>query len=138
MSQQPYSANKRSIILQLIVFRVQAFRGVIDMQLYLARVVLENTEAANEEIKIDLVLEGKNTKPGLDYFGVWQDKQTSVRCPFVMDPNGRADFGTGYDGADRYYESNILSLALAIGLQVGWRDANGEATYRVTGITQLI
>jgi hypothetical protein len=108
------------------------------MQLYLARVVLENTEAANEEIKIDLVLEGKNTKPGLDYFGVWQDKQTSVRCPFVMDPNGRADFGTGYDGADRYYESNILSLALAIGLQVGWRDPNGEATYRVTGITQLI
>ena len=108
------------------------------MELHLARVVLENSEDQNQQIQIDLVLDGKNARPGLDYFGMWQDKREDVRCPFVMDANGSADFGTGYDGEDRYYETNIGSLALTIGQEVLWRSGDIEQTFRVTGITQLI
>ena len=108
------------------------------MELHLARIVLENTQARNEEMSFDLVLNGRTAKAGLESFGLWQDKREDIRCPFVMDPNGQVDFGTGYDGGDRYYETNILTLELAIGQQVGWRTENGEATFRITGITQLI
>ena len=72
------------------------------MDVHLGRVVFENPEAANLEIVIDLVLEGRKAKAGLVYFGVWLDKEAEVTCPFVLDPNGQADFGTSYDGQDRY------------------------------------
>ena len=55
-----------------------------------------------------------------------------------MDPNGAVDFGTGYDGEDRYYETNIPTLELTIGQQVGWRNENLEQSFRITGITQLV
>ena len=107
------------------------------MESHLARVVLVNTEDRNQEITIDLVVEGRTAKPGLDYFGLWQDKGQEVLCPFVLDPNGSVDFGNGYEGSDRYYETNIGSLELAIGLQVLWRSGDSEQTFRVTGVTQL-
>ena len=108
------------------------------MALHLARVVLENAEDRNQEIRIDLILDGNSVRPGLEYFGLWQDKHEDVRCPFVMDPNGAVDFGTGYDGEDRYYETNIATLELTIGQQVGWRNETVEQSFRITGITQLV
>jgi hypothetical protein len=77
-------------------------------------------------------------KQGLDYFGLWQDKDADTRCPFVLDPSGNVDFGTGYDGQDRYYETDILNIELAIGQQVGWRTDEFEQVFSVVGMTQLV
>lgn len=107
------------------------------MELHLSRVALENTEDRNQDITIDLVLDGKNVKPGLEYFGLWRDRRADVRCPFVLDPNGSVDFGSGYDGEDRYYETDLGGLELTIGQQVGWRTGDIEQSFRITGITQL-
>jgi hypothetical protein len=103
----------------------------------LLRLALQNAEAPNQEMTIDLIFDGKSVRQGVDYFGLWQDKDTNTLCPFVMDPNGSADFGTGYDGQDRYYETNILQTELAIGEQVGWRSGEYQAVFSVVGMTQL-
>jgi hypothetical protein len=108
------------------------------MDVHLGRVVFENPEAANLEIVIDLVLEGRKAKAGLVYFGVWLDKEAEVTCPFVLDPNGQADFGTSYDGQDRYYETNLNSIELGVGQEILWRSGDLEQTFKVTGITQLV
>jgi hypothetical protein len=108
------------------------------MDVHLGRVVFENPEAKNLEIVIDLVLEGRKAKAGLVYFGVWLDKEAEVTCPFVLDPNGQADFGTSYDGQDRYYETNLNSIELGVGKEILWRSGDLEQTFKVAGITQLV
>lgn len=108
------------------------------METHLARVVLENAQDNNFEVVIDLVVEGGKAKPGLVYFGVWLDKNAQATCPFVMDPHGQIDFGTGYDGADRFYETDLNSVDLGVGQQVFWRIGEFEQTFVVTGITQLV
>src|SRR4051812_47963026 len=97
------------------------------------RLALKNTEAPNQEITVDLVFDGKGVRQGLDYFGLWEDKGNDTRCPFIMDPNGSVDFGTGYDGQDRYYETNMLQTELAIGENVGWRSGEYESVFSVVG-----
>ncbi len=109
----------------------------MDNQIRNMRLILENTQARQQEIRIDLVFEGNAVRQGLDYYGLWQDKEAETRCPFVMDSNGAVDFGTGYDGQDRYYETNILEIELNIGQEVGWRTDQYETTFRVVGMTQL-
>src|SRR5215468_1827125 len=108
------------------------------MELHLVRLVLQNADNRNQEIRLDLVIEGRMIKGGLEYFGLWEDRYEDARCPFVLGPDGKVDFGTGYDGADRYYETNIGSLELTIGQQVGWRNESGDQTFRITGITPLL
>ncbi len=107
-------------------------------QLRLARIVLENVEARYQDVTIDLIFEGNAVRRGVPFFGVWQDKNEESRCPFVLDPNGEVDFGTGYDGEDRYYETDIASVPLSIGAQVVWRTEQYEQQFRVVGVTQLI
>ena len=107
-------------------------------QLRLARIVLENVEARHQDVTIDLVFEGSVVRRGVAYFGVWQDKNEETRCPFVLDPNGEVDFGTGYDGEDRYYETNITQVDLAIGAQVAWSTEGNAGQYKVVGVTQLV
>jgi hypothetical protein len=109
----------------------------MDNQLRHLRLVLTNTEAPSQEITIDLIFDGKGVRHGLDYFGLWQDKDNETRCPFVMDPNGSVDFGTGYDGQDRYYETNILQTELAVGENVGWSTGEYDQVFCVVSMTQL-
>jgi hypothetical protein len=107
-------------------------------QLRLARIVLENVAARYQDITIDLVFEGNSVRRGFPFFGVWQDKNEESRCPFVLDPNGEADFGTGYDGQDRYYETDLGQVPISIGAMVAWRTEGLEQQFTVVGVTQLI
>src|SRR4051812_5300619 len=90
------------------------------MDQHLARVTLENTEARHQDVTVDLVFDGNKARRGLAFFGVWQDRNDDVRCPFVLDPTGDVDFGTGYDGSDRWYRTNVAEIELFIGQQVDW------------------
>ena len=66
----------------------------MDQQMRLARIVLENVEARHQDVTVDLVFDGNDVRRGMPFFGVWQDKNEEVRCPFVLDSNGEVDFGT--------------------------------------------
>lgn len=106
--------------------------------LRLARIVLENVEARHQDVTIDLVFEGNSVRRGVAFFGVWQDKNEQTRCPFVLDPGGEVDFGSGYDGEDRFYATDITDVDLAIGAEVAWRTENYAAQFKVVGVTQLV
>jgi hypothetical protein len=107
-------------------------------QLRLARIVIENVDARYQDVTVDLVFEGNTVRRGVPFFGVWQDRNEETRCPFVLDPNGEVDFGTGYDGQDRYYQTNIAEVDLAIGADVEWRSEDYDGRYKVVGVTQLV
>jgi hypothetical protein len=107
-------------------------------QMRFARVVLQDVEASHQEITIDLVLDGNQARRGFPFFGLWVDKNEESLCPFVAYENGEVDFGTGYSGDDRIYETDLLDVDIVMGQQVGWRSGNYETQLRVVGITQLV
>jgi hypothetical protein len=104
----------------------------------LKRVVLQNPDARNQEVRIDLIFDGNQVRRGLEYYGLWQDKDGDVRCPFSLGEAGEVDFGTGYDGADRYYETNLLEKEMVTGQQVTWNSESEEGVFSVVYITPLI
>ena len=106
--------------------------------LRLARVVLEDTQARQQQVTIDLVFEGDRIRAGNEYYGVWRDKDSQNICPFVMNENGEIDFGTTYNGEDRFYVFDILGAQIGLGQQVAWHGDQYETTMKVVGFTQLI
>jgi hypothetical protein len=54
-----------------------------------------------------VVFQGNAVKGGIEYYGVWRDRSEGSICPFVLNENGEADFGTGYGGEDRIYQFDI-------------------------------
>jgi hypothetical protein len=47
------------------------------------------------------------------YFG-FQGKLSGEFHPFVLLPDGRIDFGSGYDDQERYYTTNILEKTIEL------------------------
>ena len=110
----------------------------MDQQLRLGRIVLEDTQASHQQIVIDLVFIGDNPKAGMEHYGVWKDHNEGSICPFVLNANGEADFGTGYGGEDRIYQFEILTAPLGLGNPIGWRSDQYETQMKVVSITQLV
>ena len=110
----------------------------MDKTLRLGRITLEDTQAPHQQVIFDLVYEGNFVKRGMPYFGLWQDKNDETMCPFVMNPEGEVDFGTGSGGPDRTYECNILEVELGMGNEVDWRSQDYETKLRVVNIAQLL
>jgi hypothetical protein len=110
----------------------------MDEQLRLGRVVLEDTQAAHQQVTVDLVFQGNNVKGGIPHFGVWLDRNDGSICPFVLTENGEADFGTGYGGEDRIYQFDILTAPIGVGHPVVWRNDQYETQMKVVSITQLV
>jgi hypothetical protein len=110
----------------------------MDQQLRLGRIVLEDMQAGQQQITIDLVFVGNNVKSGIEHFGVWRDHNEGAICPFVLNENGEADFGTGYGGEDRIYQFDILTTLLSLDQQVGWRSDQYETMMKVVSITQMV
>jgi hypothetical protein len=110
----------------------------MDQQLRLGRIVLEDMQAPNQQVIIDLVFVGNNVKGGIEHFGVWRDLAEGAICPFVLTESGDADFGTGYGGEDRIYQFDILTAPIALGNQIGWRTEQYETQMKVVSITQLV
>jgi hypothetical protein len=110
----------------------------MDQQLRLGRLVLEDTQAAHQQVVIDLVFQGNSVKGGIPHFGVWQDRNEGSLCPFILNETGEADFGTGYSGDDRIYEFDILNAPIGVGQQIGWRSDQYETQMKIVSITQLV
>jgi hypothetical protein len=110
----------------------------MDQQLRLGRIVLEDTQASHQQVTIDLVFQGNSVKGGIEYFGIWRDRNEESSCPFVMNENGEVDFGTGYSGDDRFYEFEIMSAPINPGQQIGWRSEQYETKLKVVSVTQLV
>jgi hypothetical protein len=110
----------------------------MDQQLRLGRIVLEDSQASDQQITIDLVFQGDNVKGGIEHFGIWRDRSEGSACPFVLNQNGEADFGTGYVGDDRIYQFDILTAPIALGQEIGWRNEEYETQMKVVSITQLV
>src|SRR5262245_51970359 len=112
----------------------------MDQTLRLGRIVLEDTQASHQQITIDLVFQGNDPKSGsgIEYYGVWKDHNQGAICPFVLNENGEADFGTGYGGEDRIYQFDILTTLHGIDQQIGWRSDQYETQMKVVSITQLV
>ena len=104
----------------------------------LKRVVFQNPNAKNQEIRIDLIFDGNQVRRGIEYFGLWLDKIAQSICPFTMGEDGEIDFGTGYDGADRYYETDMLEKEMVTGQQITWNCEGNEATFSIVYMTPLI
>ena len=104
----------------------------------LGRIVFQNTEQRHQEISVDLIFAGARPKPGIEYYGLWQDRQADTSCPFTLSPDGQVDFGTGYDGADRYYETDLLEKDMSIGQRIRWSYGDDTAEYAVVSMTPLI
>ncbi len=110
----------------------------MDQQLRLGRIVLEDTQASHQQVTIDLVFQGDAVKSGIEYFGIWRDRNEGSLCPFVLNENGECDFGTGYGGEDRVYQFDILSAPIALGHQIDWRSDQYETQMKVVSITQMV
>jgi hypothetical protein len=106
----------------------------MDQQLRLGRIVLEDTQAAHQQVTVDLVFQGNAVKSGVEYYGIWRDRNDGSICPFVLNENGEADFGTG----DRIYQFDILTAPLGLGSPVGWRSDQYETQMKVVSITQMV
>ncbi|MEH2566747.1 hypothetical protein [Bradyrhizobium sp. AZCC 2289] len=90
--------------------------------------------------------EDRKPSPGIFITGISGDlKDSGDRCPFVVHPDGRGDYGAACDGEpDRYFNTNFRSKRIETGgLFTVWyfdRDrgnAECEATYRITDVTPL-
>ena len=101
------------------------------------RVNLVQIDDANEVIDIDLVLAGGKPKRGLDYFGVYTDKSENSRCPFIIGGDGRIDYGSGFEGDDQFYETDILNKTFAVGEHITCRYEGEEFDYKITKVTPL-
>ena len=110
----------------------------MDQQLRLGRIALEDTQAIHQQVTIDLVFQGNDVKGGIEYFGIWRDRSEGSICPFVLNENGEADFGTGYGGDDRIYQFDILNAPIGLVHQIGWRSDQYETQMKVVSITQLV
>ena len=110
----------------------------MDEQLRLGRIVLEDTQAAHQQVTVDLVFQGDNVKGGIPHFGVWLDRSEGSICPFVLNEKGEADFGTSYGGEDRVYQFDILTAPIGIGHQIGWRSDQYETQMKVVSVTQMV
>jgi hypothetical protein len=110
----------------------------MDQQLRLGRVVLEDSQASHQQVTIDLVFQGNDVKTGIDYFGIWRDSNDGSLCPFVLTPDGEADFGTGYGADDRVYQFDILTTPINIGEPIGWRSDQYETQMKIISVTQLV
>jgi hypothetical protein len=110
----------------------------MDQQLRLGRIALEDTQAIHQQVTIDLVFQGNDVKGGIEYFGIWRDRSEGSICPFVLNENGDADFGTGYGGDDRIYQFDILNAPIGLVHQIGWRSDQYETQMKVVSITQLV
>jgi len=110
----------------------------MDQQLRLGRIVLEDTQASHQQVTIDLVFEGNAVKSGIEYFGIWRDRNEGSLCPFVLNENGECDFGSGYGGEDRVYQFDILSAPIGLGHQIDWRNEQYETQMKVVSITQMV
>jgi hypothetical protein len=110
----------------------------MDQQLRLGRIVLEDTQAAHQQIIIDLVFEGNAVKRGIEYYGIWRDRNEGSILPFVLTENGEADFGTGYGGEDRFYAFDILTAPIGLGREIGFRTEQYETQMKVVSVTQLV
>ena len=110
----------------------------MDQQLRLGRIVLEDMQASHQQITLDLVFQGNAVKSGIEYFGVWRDRSEGSICPFVLNENGEADFGTGYGGEDRIYQFDIMTAPISLGQPIGWRSDQYETQMKVVSVTQLV
>jgi hypothetical protein len=110
----------------------------MDQQLRLGRVILEDTQANHQQVTIDLVFQGNDVKPGIEFYGIWKDRTEGSICPFVLNENGEADFGSGYGGDDRIYQFEILSAPIGLGHQIGWRSDQYDTKLKIISITQLV
>ncbi|HZO44469.1 MAG TPA: hypothetical protein VFB68_01175 [Xanthobacteraceae bacterium] len=110
----------------------------MDQQLRLGRIVLQDTQAAHQQVTIDLVFEGNKVRTGITYFGVWEDLNEGSMCPFVMNESGQCDFGTGYSGEDRVYQFDVLTAPVGQDFQIGWRSDQYETQMKVVSITQMV
>jgi hypothetical protein len=110
----------------------------MDQQLRLGRIVLADAQANHQQVTIDMVFQGNDVKPGIEYFGIWRDLNEGSLCPFVMNENGECDFGTGYNGDDRVYQFDILNVPIEPGAQIGWRSDQYETQMKVASITQMV
>jgi hypothetical protein len=110
----------------------------MDQQLRLGRIVLEDTQASHQQVTIDLVFQGNDVKSGIEYFGIWRDRNDGSLCPFVLNENGECDFGTGYGGEDRVYQFDILSAPIGLGNQIAWRNDQYETQMKVVSVTQMV
>jgi hypothetical protein len=110
----------------------------MDQQLRLGRIVLEDTQVPEQQVTIDLVFVGNDVKAGIEHYGVWRDRNEGSTCPFVLNENGEADFGTGYVGEDRIYQFDILTTPIGLGHEIGWRTDQYETQMKVVSITQLV
>ncbi len=104
----------------------------------LKRVVFQNPDAKNQEIRIDLIFDGNQVRRGIEYSGVWLDKCEQSWGPFTLGEDGEVEFGTGYDGADRYYETDLLEKEMTTGQQITWNCEGDEAAFSLAYITPLI
>jgi hypothetical protein len=110
----------------------------MDQQLRLGRIVLEDTQVPEQQVTIDLVFVGNDVKGGIEHYGVWRDRNEGSICPFVLNENGEADFGTGYVGEDRIYQFDILTTPIGLGHEIGWCTDQYETQMKVVSITQLV
>ena len=104
----------------------------------LGRIVFHNTQESSQEISVDLIFVGPQPKGGIEYYGLWQERHEDVRCPFTLSPDGHVDFGTGYDEADRYYETDMLEKEMSIGQRITWKYGDDTAEFAVIAMTPLI
>lgn len=104
----------------------------------LLRVVLQDVGNQDRELRIDLIFRGLEIEKKIEYFGLWQDKKEREKAPFTLRDSGEVDFGSAYDGDDRFYNFNIFSREVKVGELFTAEHKNEETVFKVVKIAALI
>jgi hypothetical protein len=101
----------------------------------LARIVLTGTRVDDEldPITVDLFLDdSRHVVHKFPTCGWWGKlKGTDDLMPFILFPDGKMDFGTGFDEDDRYHRTNLQSKRLEVGEYVTVTHEFGEHCFAV-------
>ena len=101
------------------------------------RVSFQRNDEASEGMHADLVLVGSQLKQGAEYFGVWFNNSEGTRCPFVLNRDGQLDYGAGYEDADQFYGTTLLTASYAEGAGITVTFEDEAIGYKIVKIAPL-
>jgi hypothetical protein len=90
---------------------------------------------------VDVILDDSNSVSGSHpVFGFQGEigQRSGASMPFLLQPDGRMDFGEKYVSPDRFYHLNLRGVSVGVGQLVTIHGDGYESTFRITDLEPLM
>jgi hypothetical protein len=100
--------------------------------------VARNPEWEGSPTILDIVVDENNiARSGLVFFGIWGGIGHDDAVPFVLMVDGQMDFGAGFQGVERFEQTNLLTKKLVAGEFFSISMNGAEIVYKISKIIDL-